>query len=111
MKELREQVFNNRLVVIKKMIFTLGDLKDNITDKSKQQAALEKMLTVKSKIRKQKVIGHRGATSRWPVHVIHIILKLLLFDLSLSDIPKIMQTLSTKLVGEELHKVPSRNFV
>ena len=65
MKEMSKQVSKNRLAVIEKFTLTLGDLKDNIADESQQRAALEKTLIVRSKIKQEKVIGCRKATSRW----------------------------------------------
>ena len=96
---------------IKQLTTKLDYARDELAYEQKIRLSLEKKPTNMHEIKKTKVVGRRGATRKWPVYVVRLILELLVVGSSPSNIPKLLQTMSTELVGKELEEIPSTNFV
>ena len=55
-------------------------------------------------------MGWRGATSKWPVRMLQLIIQLLVDGVSPSSIPGIMQTMNSVLLGQNIEELPTKRF-
>ena len=106
-----ETVAKNRLSMLKELKSQLHEAKDMLADESHQREALERMQTIKLEIKRQRSVGRRGGSGKWPVHVVLLICELLVNGTPPSAIPANIQTTSAAFTGAEATELPSINFV
>ena len=106
-----ETVAKNRLSMLKALKSQLHEAKDMLADESHQREALERMQTIKLEIKRQRSVGRRGGSGKWPVHVVLLICELLVNGTPPSAIPANIQTTSAAFTGAEATELPSINFV
>ena len=111
MKLKLETVASKRLSWLKELKSMLNAAKDMLADESHQQEALERMQTIKLEIKRERTVGRRGGTGRWPVHIVLLICELLVNGTPPSAVPANIQTMSAVMNGAESHEMPSVTFV
>lgn len=106
-----ESIASKRLSMLKDLKDQLRVAKDLLADESHQREALERMQTIKLEIKKQRSVGRRGGSKRWPVHIVLLICELLVNGTPPSAVPANIQTMSAAMSGAEASELPSVNFV
>jgi len=106
-----ETLAKHRLSMLKELKSQLHEAKDMLADESHQREALERMQTIKLEIKRQRSVGRRGGSGKWPVHVILLICELLANGTPPSAIPANIQTTSAALTGAEATELPSIIFL
>ena len=99
-------IMSNRLQRSKDFNFLVGKLKEELSDEYHLQETLQIMNTIYLQIKRERIIGRRGGSIRWPVHTVMIICDLLVNRNPPSDIPDNTQTMSATLNGSEVNEIP-----
>jgi len=68
------------------------------------------MQTIKLEIKRQRLVGWRGGSGKWPVHIVLLICKLLVNGTLSSAVPANIQTASAAFTGAEASDLPSLRF-
>ena len=100
-----------QLIMIKELKDKLAETRDNLADESNQRAMLERMRTIGIQIKKERKIGRRGGSSRWPVHIVLLICELLVNGTPPSAIRPNLQSTSAVFTGCEAEELPCVNFI
>jgi len=106
-----ETVASKRLSILRDLKCSLREAKDMLADESHQREALERMQTIKFEIKRQRSVGRRGGSGKWPVHIVLLICELLVNGTPPSAVPANIQTTSAAFTGAEASELPSVNFV
>ena len=101
-----------------KRLAALGDLKtrlaeaqDNLADESQRRHALEKMSSIQLQIKRERPLGRRGGSSKWPAHVVLLICEQLVNGTPPSAIPANIQSMCAALTGASARELPTVSFV
>ena len=100
-----------RLTLLKDLKCRLHEAKDMLTDESHQREALERMQTIHLEIKRERSVGRRGGSGKWPVHIVLLICELLVSGTPPSAVPANIQTASAAFTGAEASELPSVSFV
>ena len=106
-----ESVAAKRLSMLNDLKIRLRDAKDMLAEESHQREAIERMQTIKLEIKRERAVGRRGGSGKWPVHIVLLIFELLVNGTPPSAVPDNIQTMSAYMTGAEAHELPSVNFV
>ena len=106
-----ESIAAKRLSLLKDLKYRLSEAKDMLSDESHEREALERMQTIKIEIKRQRSVGRRGGSGKWPVHVVMLICELLVNGTPPSAVPANIQTASAAFTGAEASDLPSVRFV
>ena len=106
-----ESVASKRLSLLKELKRSLNHAKDMLADESHQREALERMQTIKLEIKRERAVGRRGGSGKWPVHIVLLICELLVNGTPPVAVPATIQTTSAAFTGAEANELPSVNFV
>ena len=106
-----ESIAAKRLSLLKDLKYRLSEAKDMLADESHEREALERMQTIKIEIKRQRSVGWRGGSGKWPVHVVMLICELLVNGTPPSAVPANIQTASAAFTGAEASDLPSLRFV
>lgn len=118
-------VASKRLQLLKDMKSQLGTLKDELAEEShsrssaegqlveeaKLRGKLERMITIRKQIKREKPVGRKGGAASWPVHVVLLICELLVNGTPPSAVPPNIQTMSATFNGCESKELPTVDFV
>jgi hypothetical protein len=93
----------------------LSKLKDELIDESHLVEELQQKLAsiqqIRQVVKREKCVGRRGGSRRWPIHVVLLICELLVNGTPPSAVPKNMQTHSAYFTGDEAEELPTIDFV
>ena len=89
----------------------VGELKEETKDESHLLEALQRMITIRLKIKRERTIGRQGGSLWWTVHIVMLICELLLNGTPPSDITANTKTMSAALNGSEVNEIPSLDYV
>ena len=101
----------NRLSMLKSLQLRLDTATDALADTSKKSDTIEDINSLTVQIKRERPIGRRGGSGRWPVHVVLLICELLVNGTPPSAVPKNIQTCHAAFRGAEATELPSINFV
>ena len=111
LKNKKESMAAKRLSMLKELNYSLREAKDMLADESHEREALERMQTIKLEIKRQRSVGRRGGSGKWPVHIVLLICELLVNGTPPSAVPANIQTSSAAFTGAEASELPSVKFV
>ena len=106
-----ESIASRRLSTLKDLKSKLSEAKNMLADESHEREALERMQTIKLEIKRQRSVGRRGGSAKWPVHIVLLICELLVNGTPPSAVPATIQTTSAAFTGAETTELPSVRFV
>ena len=89
----------------------LAEARYNLADKSHQRTGLEKMQKLQLEIKREQPVGRQGGSSKWPVHIVLFIYKLLVNGTPPYAVPANIQTMSAAMKGQDVTELPCINFV
>ena len=104
-------VSSKRLALLKDLKIRVNELRDDLADESHQRAALERLSSIKLEIKRERVIGRKGGSARWPVRIVLLICELLVNGTPPSAVPKNIRTFSSTIIGNAPGLFPSVCFV
>ena len=67
------ELASKRLTMMKELKVKLGEVQDELATESKRADALERMKTIRIQIKRERPVGRRGGSGRWPVHIVLLI--------------------------------------
>ena len=96
----------------------LNGLKDELANENHLRASLEedlatlkRMKTIRMQIKRERPIGRRGGSSKWPVHIVILICELLVNGTPPSAVPANIQSSSAAFTGCEAKELPTVDYV
>ena len=104
-------VSSKRLALLKDLKIRVNELRDDLADESHQRAALERLSSIKLEIKRERAIGRKGGSDRWPVRIVLLICELLVNGTPPSAVPKNIRTFSSTITGDAPSQSPSVSFV
>ena len=104
-------VATKRMAMLKDLKIHVNELSNNLADESQQRANLERMSSIKLEIKRQRGVGRKGGSGKWPVKVVLLICELLVNGTPPSAVPKNIRTFSAAMTGETQDQPPSVDFV
>ena len=107
----QSKVAENRLSLLKELKVKVGNLRDELAEESKARDSLERLSTIRLAIKRERAIGRRGGSGRWPVHIVLLICEYLVNGTPPSAVPANLQSASAAFTGAEATELPSVNFV
>ena len=99
LKNKQQSIAAKRLSMLKGLKCSLREAKDMLADESHEREALERMQTIKLEIKRQRSVGRRGGSGKWPVHIVLLICELLVNGTQPSAVPANIQTASAAFTG------------
>ena len=108
----QESIAFKRLTLLNDLKCRFHEAKDMLADESQQRAALERMQTIHLEIKRERSVGRRGGSGKWPVHILVLLIcELLVSGTPPSAVPANIQTASAAFTGAEASELPSVSFV
>ena len=99
---------NRRLEAWRNLKAEVAELKDKLAECSENKdERLEQINHVRKQIKKERVLGRRGGSQRWPLHVIMLVCELICDGVPPARVAATMQTTSAFFTGEEAEELPS----
>ena len=103
---------NKRLEAWRNLKAEVAELKDRLAECSENKdEPLELINHVRKRIKKECVLGRRGGSQRWPLHVIMLVCELLCDGVPPARVRATIQTTSAFFTGEEAEELPSMSTI
>ena len=102
---------SKRLGILKDLKHQVIELQDDLAEESHIRESLERMSTIRTQIKRERPVGRRGGSGKWPIHIVLLICELLVNGTPPSAVPANIQTMSAALLGSEVGELPSVDYV
>ena len=89
----------------------LAEVRDNLDDETHHRVGLKKMQKIQVAIKRERTVGQHGGSSKWPVHIVLLICKLLVNSMPPYAVDAYITTMSATTTGREVNELPCINFV
>ncbi|KAL7546176.1 hypothetical protein ACHAWF_015185 [Thalassiosira exigua] len=110
-KSKAEELASNRLALLRELKLKLDETQDDLADESHRREALERLATIQKQIKRERQVGRRGGSSRWPVHVVLLICEMLVNGTPPSATQRNLQSMKKRLNIDDNEPPPSLNFI
>ena len=101
----------NCLTTLKELKTQVKEVKYDLADKSHLRENLEKIGIICQKIQKERLIGHCGGQSHWPLHICMLVCELLCNGVPPTCLRETLQTTSAYFIGSVVTELPSVRYV
>ena len=110
-KSKAQSVSAKRLAALGDLKSRLAEAQDNLANESQRRHALEQMSSIQLQIKRERPVGRRGGSSKWPAHVVLLICEQLVNGTPPSAVPANIQSMCAALTGANAQELPTVLFV
>jgi len=107
----KDTLTKRRLKILKGYKIEVRELQDSLAKESHQRQALERLRTLRLEIKRERAVGCKGGSGKWPVRIVLLICELLVNGTPLSAVPAKIRAISETVTVQAVSQKLSVNYV